>query len=302
MDGNELETAQKTAQKLRKNCAKNCAKTAQKLRKVLLLVVRWAFNRSVQTTFRIVRSGWVIDLCRSPYRRGKDWRRCSLWTSILSTSSENANRRGKSSALFHWNSEAVKTTTALFISGLRKVFDWNTWPRTEQIIYCWVAERSSHQGSVRALLQEQLRSYQSSIHCECGVILATWVWQQHRAVRDSIADVRKKNRIPTSTIPSLQVTKDNEFDRILLLVFIGFWLIKVYPKNSWKQLLHAQDLNCYRFTKKISVLVSEHDLRKYRRCRKADCARLQDAGERNESNLPVQVSIRRYGTNDRSIR
>ena len=43
------------------------------------------------------------------------------------------------------------------------------------------------------------------------------------AVRDSIADVRKKNRIPTSPIPSLQVTKDNEFDRILLLVFHRFF-------------------------------------------------------------------------------
>ena len=36
------------------------------------------------------------------------------------------------------------------------------------------------------------------------------------AVRDSIADVRKKNLVPPSTIP-LDVTKDNEFDRLLLL-------------------------------------------------------------------------------------
>ena len=38
------------------------------------------------------------------------------------------------------------------------------------------------------------------------------------AVRDSVADVRKKKQTPSSTIPSLHVTKENEFDRTLLLV------------------------------------------------------------------------------------
>ena len=38
------------------------------------------------------------------------------------------------------------------------------------------------------------------------------------AVRDSIADVRKKKQTASSTIQSQQVTKENEFDRILLLV------------------------------------------------------------------------------------
>ena len=42
------------------------------------------------------------------------------------------------------------------------------------------------------------------------------------AVRDSIADVRKKEQTSSSTIPSLQVTKENEFDRILLLVLNRF--------------------------------------------------------------------------------
>ncbi len=54
------------------------------------------------------------------------------------------------------------------------------------------------------------------------------------AVRDSIADVRKKNRVPTSTIPSLQVTKDNEFDRILLLVFHRFLADKGIPEEFLK--------------------------------------------------------------------
>ena len=52
------------------------------------------------------------------------------------------------------------------------------------------------------------------------------------AVRDSIADVRKKNRVPT--IPSLQVTKDNEFDRILLLVFHRFLADKGIPEEFLK--------------------------------------------------------------------
>ena len=42
------------------------------------------------------------------------------------------------------------------------------------------------------------------------------------AVRDSIADVRKKKQTRSSTIPSLQVTKKNKFDRILLLVLNRF--------------------------------------------------------------------------------
>ena len=42
------------------------------------------------------------------------------------------------------------------------------------------------------------------------------------AVRDSVADVRKKKQTPSSTIPSLQVTKENEFDKTLLLVLSRF--------------------------------------------------------------------------------
>ena len=54
------------------------------------------------------------------------------------------------------------------------------------------------------------------------------------AVRDSIADVRKKKQIPTSTIPSLQVTKENEFDRILLLVFNRILTDKGIPEQFLK--------------------------------------------------------------------
>ena len=54
------------------------------------------------------------------------------------------------------------------------------------------------------------------------------------AVRDSIADVRKKNRVPTSTIPSLQVTRENEFDRILFLVFHRFLTHKGIPEEFLK--------------------------------------------------------------------
>ena len=54
------------------------------------------------------------------------------------------------------------------------------------------------------------------------------------AVRDSIADVRKKNRVPASTIPSLQVTQENEFDRLLLLVFHRFLTDKGIPEEFLK--------------------------------------------------------------------
>ena len=54
------------------------------------------------------------------------------------------------------------------------------------------------------------------------------------AVRDSIADVRKKKQTPSSTIPSLQVTKENEFDRILLLVLNRFLTDKGIPEEFLK--------------------------------------------------------------------
>ena len=54
------------------------------------------------------------------------------------------------------------------------------------------------------------------------------------AVRDSIADVRKKKQTPSSTIPSLQVTKENEFDRILLLVLNRFLTDKGIPEGFLK--------------------------------------------------------------------
>ena len=53
-------------------------------------------------------------------------------------------------------------------------------------------------------------------------------------VRDSIADVRKKKQTPSSTIPSLQVTKENEFDRILLLVLNRFLTDKGIPEGFLK--------------------------------------------------------------------
>lgn len=49
-------------------------------------------------------------------------------------------------------------------------------------------------------------------------------------VRDSVADVRKKKSVPASTIPSLQVTRENEFDRILLLVFNRFLVDQDVPE------------------------------------------------------------------------
>ena len=50
------------------------------------------------------------------------------------------------------------------------------------------------------------------------------------AVRDSVADVRMKSQLPTTTAPSLQVTRENEFDRILLLVFDRYLAEKNIPE------------------------------------------------------------------------
>ena len=41
-------------------------------------------------------------------------------------------------------------------------------------------------------------------------------------VRDSVADVRKKKQLPATTVPSLEITRENEFDRLLLLTFSRF--------------------------------------------------------------------------------
>ena len=54
------------------------------------------------------------------------------------------------------------------------------------------------------------------------------------AVRESVADVRKKKQTPSSTIPSLQVTKENEFDRTLLLVLSCFLTDKGIPEEFLK--------------------------------------------------------------------
>lgn len=54
------------------------------------------------------------------------------------------------------------------------------------------------------------------------------------AVRDSVADIRKKNLVPATTIPSLQVTKENEFDRILLLMLHRFLADKGIPEQFLK--------------------------------------------------------------------
>ena len=48
------------------------------------------------------------------------------------------------------------------------------------------------------------------------------------AVRDSIADVRKKKRLPPSSIP-LEITKENEFDRLLLLHIDQFLVERKIP-------------------------------------------------------------------------
>ena len=54
------------------------------------------------------------------------------------------------------------------------------------------------------------------------------------AMRDSVADVRKKKQTPSSTIPSLQVTKENEFDKTLLLVLSRFLTDKGMPEEFLK--------------------------------------------------------------------
>ena len=48
------------------------------------------------------------------------------------------------------------------------------------------------------------------------------------AVRDSIADVRQKRELPTSTIP-LEIARENEFDRLLLLTLDRFLAQKNIP-------------------------------------------------------------------------
>ena len=52
------------------------------------------------------------------------------------------------------------------------------------------------------------------------------------AVRESIADVRKRSRLPktSTTAPSLQTTKEHEFDRMLLLIFHRFLSEKGIPE------------------------------------------------------------------------
>ena len=52
------------------------------------------------------------------------------------------------------------------------------------------------------------------------------------AVRESIADVRKRSRLPktSTTAPSLQTTKEHEFGRMLLLIFHRFLSEKGIPE------------------------------------------------------------------------
>jgi len=56
------------------------------------------------------------------------------------------------------------------------------------------------------------------------------------AVRESIADVRKKRQVPVSAVsaPSLITTQENEFDRLLLLVFNRFLATNDIPEEFLK--------------------------------------------------------------------
>ena len=112
------------------------------------------------------------------------------------------------------------------------------------------------------------------------------------AVRDSVAEVRKKNLIPCTTYPSLQVTKENEFGRLLLLTFHRFLVDKGIPEEFLKSnyiTLRPQLLQVYQRQPELQ--------RRHRTgtgwCGRSDCSRLQDAGERDQSNLLVWVSFRR---------
>ena len=51
------------------------------------------------------------------------------------------------------------------------------------------------------------------------------------AVRDSLADVKKQRQLPTTTAPSLQLRKEHEFDRTLLLLFHRFTVEKGIPES-----------------------------------------------------------------------
>ena len=59
-------------------------------------------------------------------------------------------------------------------------------------------------------------------------------------VRDSVADVRMKHMLPAipTTATSLQIKKEGEFDRMLLVVSLSSWLS--IPSAFFKSLLHTE--------------------------------------------------------------
>ena len=171
-------------------------------------------------------SGWVIDLCRSPYRKGKDWRHCSLWLiSILSTSSENANRRGKSSVLFHWNSEAVKTTTAPFFVAWGKF--WLEYLATSLADHLLLSCR-------KRLASKVCRSATSRTTQNWTILDPLWTWCHHRYSDMTTTPEQFEILLQMSERKSSayvhhfffasyagERVRQNPFPRF----FIGFWLI-----------------------------------------------------------------------------
>ena len=176
----------------------------------------------------------MIVLCRFKYPRPNGSRPFSLWRNTLSTSSKKASRHGKWLVFHHRRSkrrskhlprlpEWIKKVLAqvhehqlskLPLVGLQKV------PRIKNLYERCFKNHPEliNPASIVNLVSSSLLGYDDDT----------------AAVRDSIADVRKKKQTQSSTIPSLQVTKENEFDRILLLVLNRCLTDKGIPKRSLK--------------------------------------------------------------------
>ena len=175
----------------------------------------------------------MIVLCRFKYPRPNSSRPFSLWRNTLSTSSKKASRRGKWLVFHHrWSKEVVRTPTAPSWVDWKRC--WHRYPSINWADYPWW----SCKRFLEDLYERYFKNHPELINPVSIVNLVSSSLLGYDddtgAVRDSIADVWKKKQTPSSTIPSLQVTTENEFDRILLLVLNRFLTDKGIPEGFLK--------------------------------------------------------------------
>lgn len=172
--------------------------------KVKRLITHNFMLKQPQHILRKGKSSWEVVGNLPPRQRGGEGRRQNSYRAFLS---------GVKSVLSQLPTHELRNATILELQGnprIKAIYDQYFKHNPEFI---------NHQSIVNAV-SSSLLGYDN----ETG------------AVRDSVADVRKRRQVPPSAVSatSLITTKENEFDRILLLVHNRFLATNEIPEEFLK--------------------------------------------------------------------